>query len=88
MQVEFFSAGCRLCDAALDTLKGAFPDLDILEHRAQDCVDGSCCQLAEAYGVRAVPSLVVNGKVVLVGRPYDVDLIRLKPLLNPGRQPS
>ena len=41
---------------------GGLP-VEIDVHRASECKDGSCCVLAEQYGVRAVPSLVVDGKV-------------------------
>ncbi len=77
MKVEFFSAECRLCERTLGILKENFPNLEIDVHRASECTDGSCCSLAEQYGVRAVPSLVVNGKVSLVGLPseHDIELL-------------
>jgi protein-disulfide isomerase len=74
MKVEFFSAECKLCNSTLDLLYMALPNLPIVVHRQSECVDGSCCQLAASYGVRAVPSLVVDGKVVLVGRPSSSEL--------------
>lgn len=74
MKTEFFSAGCRLCERALETLRSRFPELDMEIHLASECVDGSCCKLAEEYGIRAVPSVVVNGSVVLTGSPDKRDL--------------
>ena len=74
MKVEFFSAGCRLCETTLGILKENFPDVNIDVHQASECKDGSCYALAEQYGVRAVPSLVVNGKVALVGLPDEHDI--------------
>ena len=74
MKIEFFSAECKLCNSTLDLLKQTFPNLPITVHRQSECVDGSCCRLAESYGVRAVPSLVLDGRVVLVGRPDSVPL--------------
>lgn len=77
MKVEFFSAECRLCERTLDIVKENFPNLKINIHRASECKDGSCCALAEQYGVRAVPSLVVDGEVALVGLPdeHDIELL-------------
>ncbi len=77
MKIEFFSAECRLCQRTLGILEENFPNLEINVHRASECRDGSCCALAEQYGVRAVPSLVVNGKVALVGLPdeHDIDIL-------------
>ncbi len=60
MKVEFFSAGCRLSERTLEVLRDRFPESDMKIHLASECVDGSCCRLAEKYGIRAVPSLVVN----------------------------
>ncbi len=74
MRVEFFSADCRLCDRTLDLLSDHLPAVDIEVHRASECVDGSCCALAAQYGIRAVPSLVVNGRIVLVGLPDEQTL--------------
>lgn len=82
MKVEFFSAECRLCKRTLGILKENFPNLEVDIHRASECKDGSCCSLAEQYGVRAVPSLVINGKVALVGLPNEHDIELLSPLFH------
>jgi protein-disulfide isomerase len=82
MKVEFFSAECKLCNVTLELLNSAFPDLPITVHRQSECVDGSCCRLAASYGVRAVPSLVVDGNIVLVGRPDSSDLRALANVLG------
>jgi hypothetical protein len=71
MRVEFFSADCRLCEQTLNLLYEHLPGVDIEVHRASQCVDGSCCALAARYGIRAVPALVVNGRVALVGVPDE-----------------
>ncbi|MBU4225929.1 MAG: thioredoxin family protein [Chloroflexi bacterium] len=83
MKVEFFSAECKLCNSTLNILQDTFPDLQITVHRQSECVDGSCCQLAASYGVRAVPSLVMDGRVVLVGRPDSAELELLANVLKP-----
>lgn len=82
MKVEFFSAECRLCERTLGIVKENFPNLEIDVHRASECRDGSCCALAERYGVSAVPSLVVDGKVALVGIPDEHDIKLLSTLLQ------
>lgn len=81
MRVELFSADCRLCRMAEAALRKRFLGVALEVHRASECVDGSCCALAEKYGVRAVPSLVVDGRVVMVGRPLGTDLERLDAVL-------
>lgn len=82
MKVEFFSAECRLCEKTLSMLSHSYSDISIDVHRAAECKDGSCCALAAEYGVRAVPSLVVDGKVVLVGLPDEQDIKRLATVLR------
>ncbi len=82
MKAEFFSAECRLCEGTLNTLSHAFSDIEIDVHRQSECKDGSCCALAAQYGVRAVPTLVVDGKVVLVGLPDEHDIKRLSIILR------
>lgn len=81
MNIEFFSTECRLCDRTLGLLMQIFPGLQITVHRQSECVDGSCCALAEKYGVRAVPSLVIDGKVVMVGLPGEQEIIDLAKIL-------
>lgn len=82
MKVEFFSADCRLCERALSILKQNFPSVEIEVHRASERKDGSCCAVAAKYGVRAVPSLAVDGKVVLVGLPNKNDVEALAGVLR------
>ncbi|MGQ9629092.1 MAG: thioredoxin family protein [bacterium] len=80
-KVELLSAECKLCEKTLDILRNRYPEIKIDVHRASECVDGSCCALAAQYGVWAVPSLVVDGKVVLVGLPDESDIRRLATIL-------
>lgn len=81
-KVEFFTAECRLCEETLITLTKNFPEVEITVHRASECKDGSCCTLAAKYGVKAVPSLVVDGKMELVGLPNEVKLNSLATILH------
>jgi hypothetical protein len=82
MKIELFSAECRLCDRTLNLLEQTFPSLKIIVHRQSECVDGNCCALAEKYGVRAVPSFVVDGKVVMVGLPAEREMKDLVKILS------
>ncbi len=82
MTVEFFSAECKLCTRTLNMLTHRFPQVPIIVHKASECRDGSCCALSEQYGVRAVPSLVVDGRVVLTGMPTEDDWPRLEQILG------
>jgi len=82
MQVEFFSADCRLCETALERWSQIFPISTMEIRRASECVDGSCCRRAAQVGVQAVPALAINGRVVFTGVPQPEDLERVKAELD------
>lgn len=68
-KIELFRANCRLCDYTESELKKAVCDeCEVIVHRPEDCIDGSCCIKAENYGIKAVPSIVVDGKLAHVGK--------------------
>ena len=58
-KVEIFTAGCPLCDDAVQLVQ----DLACSSCRVEvlDMKDDSAQQKAEQYGVTRVPSVVVNG---------------------------
>ncbi len=80
--MEYFSAECRQCKRTYNIIQHNFPGVEIIKHNSDECVDGSCCELAEKYNVSAVPSLVVDGSVVQVGLPSESDIYRLAKLLS------
>ncbi|MEJ5338493.1 MAG: thioredoxin family protein [Aquificaceae bacterium] len=67
MKWELFRADCKLCDKMENMIRESFPLVNLEVHRASECIDGSCCKLAENYGIRCVPTLVINGKIVAEG---------------------
>jgi predicted thioredoxin/glutaredoxin len=50
-----------------EMIRKNFPFVNLKVHRASECTDGSCCKLAQSYGIRCVPTLVIDGKIVLEG---------------------
>lgn len=82
MKIELFVSDCKLCQRMENMIQSLFPHLEVEVHRASECVDGSCCIRAAEVGVRAVPSLAVDGHVVQVGLPTEEELERLKRLLG------
>ncbi|MEO0159845.1 MAG: thioredoxin family protein [candidate division WOR-3 bacterium] len=67
MKWELFRADCKLCDRMEEMIRKNFPFVTLKVHRASECTDGSCCKLAQSYGIRCVPTLVIDGKIVLEG---------------------
>jgi glutaredoxin len=59
--VEFFTAGCPVCDEALETVRGAVCescDLQVHDMRTEPAQ-----AKARQYGVKRVPAVVVNGQL-------------------------
>lgn len=68
-KIEVFSAKCPLCKETLNNVRKAVEDkgcgCEIIE---QVCSGDECCEPAKTYGIKAVPSVVVDGKIAHVGK--------------------
>ncbi len=56
--IEVFTAGCALCDDALETVKRIAPTATITVH---DMGQGAALKRAEELGVRSVPAVAIDG---------------------------
>lgn len=66
-RIEVFTAGCPLCNDTLELIKKeACSECEVIERR---CSGSECCQPAKDYGIKAVPTVVVDGKITIVGKP-------------------
>ncbi|MFQ5406367.1 MAG: thioredoxin family protein [Candidatus Micrarchaeia archaeon] len=67
--IEFFSGGCPLCAQTIANLRKAVDKngcgCQITEHI---CSGEDCCEPAKKYGVKAVPTIVVDGSIAIVGK--------------------
>jgi hypothetical protein len=68
--IEVFTAGCYLCDEAVQIVKEAKCDECTLTVRnlSEDCTCG-CMNKAKEYGIRVVPTIVIDGKIAIEGKP-------------------
>jgi len=74
-KIEVFTADCPLCRDTLELIKKeACRECEIIERR---CSGNECCEPAKIYGIKAVPSVVVDGKIALVGKPDQEGVKRL-----------
>ena len=66
-KIEVFTAGCSLCDDTLRLVKDAVASCgcEVIERR---CPPKQMCQEGKAYGVRAMPTVVVDGAIMFEGR--------------------
>lgn len=61
-RIELFSAGCPLCLAVEDKVRSlAGPECRVLVHDLRS--DGAALKIAEQYGIRRVPSVVIDGRL-------------------------
>jgi len=60
-KVEVFSAGCAVCDAAIQTVKSlACPSCDV---EVLDMREPAVAARAKALGIHRVPAVVVDGQL-------------------------
>ncbi len=66
-KIEVFTAGCPLCLDAMKAVKESTKECgcEVIERR---CEGTECCEPANNYGIKAVPTIVVDGKIVHVGK--------------------
>lgn len=66
-RIEVFTADCPLCKDTLELIKKeACRECEVIESR---CSGNECCQPAKDYDIKAVPTVVVDGKITYVGKP-------------------
>lgn len=66
-KIEIFTADCPLCKEAVELIKKeACSECEVIERR---CSEGECDCAMKDYGIKAVPTVVVDGKIAIVGKP-------------------
>jgi len=65
--IEIFTAGCPICEDTVKLVKTAVAacGCEVVEQR---CSGTECCEPAKRYGIRAVPTVVVDGQIIFEGR--------------------
>ncbi len=60
-QIEIFSAGCAVCEAAVQTVnEQACPSCEVT---VLDMSDPAVAERAKSLGVQSVPAVVIDGKL-------------------------
>ena len=80
---EIFSAGCAVCEQAIDQVRdAACPSCDII---ILDMRDKSIVERAEKIGIRSVPAVVIDGALTdcCAGRGPDMAALRQAGLGQP-----
>ena len=66
-KIEVFTAACSLCEDTVRLVKDAVASCgcEVIERR---CPPKQMCEEGKAYGVRAMPSVVVDGAIMFEAR--------------------
>lgn len=68
-KIEVFTGGCPLCKETLKNVRRAVEEkgcgCKIIE---QVCEGDECCAPAKKYGIKAVPTVVIDGQIAIVGK--------------------
>lgn len=83
-KIEIFSAGCPLCDEAVEMVKRN--SCDSCEVTVLDMKEPEVARRAKALGVRSVPAVAIDGKLAgcCAGRGPDEETLRAEGLGRPA----
>lgn len=76
-KVEVFSAGCAVCDEAVELVERVAGSLcEVIVHSMKDI---DTAKRAKALGIRSVPAVVIDGKLAACceGRGIDEAILRV-----------
>lgn len=70
-KIEVFTAGCHLCTETMEMIQQAkCGECTVTEYDIREkCESEICLKKAKEYGIKAVPTIVVDGKIAIEGKP-------------------
>lgn len=78
-KIEIFTAGCPLCLETVAAVKKAVASCgcDVVEHNISSQISSE----AQRYGVKAVPTIVIDGQIAFERKPSDQEIADLTLIL-------
>ncbi|MGE6718315.1 thioredoxin family protein [Peribacillus frigoritolerans] len=78
--IEVFTAGCSVCEGAVQQVKDlACSNCEVVVYDLnKKCDTNECETKAKAYGVKSVPAIAINGKLVDCCSNNGIDIDALK----------
>jgi hypothetical protein len=75
-KIEVFTASCPICKETLELIdRVKCGKCTLIEYNLfERCEDKICLEKARKYGIRAVPTMVVNGKIAVEGKPTETQV--------------
>jgi len=65
-KIELFTAGCTVCEPVVEMVKAmACNSCEVIIYNiAQPCDTKECLEKVKAYGIKALPAIAVDGKLL------------------------
>lgn len=78
--IEVFTGGCYICENAVKEIKAlACSNCEVKVYGlSKGCDTNECKEKAEQYGIKSVPAVAINGKLVDCCKNKGIDLEVLK----------
>lgn len=77
-EIEIFTSGCYLCRETVEIVEKAKCDAcRLIEYNlSEKCESEICLAKAKKYGIKATPTIVVDGRIAIEGKP-TVDMVKI-----------
>jgi hypothetical protein len=65
-KIEVFTAGCSVCEPVVEMVKSmACSECDVIVYNiSEPCESKECIDKAKTYGIKSLPAVAVNGKLL------------------------
>ncbi len=65
-KIELFTAGCSVCEPVVEMVKAmACPSCEVVIYNlSQPCDTKECLEKVKSYGIKALPAIAVDGKLL------------------------
>lgn len=79
-KIELFTAGCTVCEPVVEMVKSmACSSCDVVIYNlSQPCDTKECLEKVKAYGIKALPAIAVNGKLLSCCQNKGISVEELK----------
>lgn len=79
-KIELFTAGCTVCEPVIEMVKAmACSSCEVVIYNiAQPCDTKECLEKVKAYGIKALPAIAVDGKLLSCCKNKGISVDELK----------
>lgn len=79
-KIELFTAGCAVCEPVVEMVKAmACSSCEVVIYNlSQPCETKECLEKVKTYGIKALPAIAVNGKLLSCCQNKGISVEELK----------